>query len=515
LADINSAIAACPSGQVVFLSAGTYNIGQITFGSESGVTLRGAGAGQTVINTTASEAIVSSQKVFFDADGIDISNGSWLLKDSKSITLSSTPSAAFAVGNLVCITQDDSPNTWATGIGVYHRTGLSTPYGLSATRCLRFTTRITGVSGNVISLATPLPCDFSYPLNPIAHPLRSGPSVSQCGIENLTIVGSGSSDRAISFWGADRCWVKNVEAKNFVGTTGTIFLWAAHQCEINRCYVHDCTGYPSQSDGFGYFLYYSCSNCLIVDSIGYHLGDACVVNGSAANAVVNCYADEITRAGQAFLTQGMICNHGPHGIMNLYEGNILQRFQNDGYHGSTSHTVLFRNQIHGLRDVVVATPRRVVDLCRGSYYHSLVGNILGDSSWDPAEYDYNLGDPTISCMYILGFPGMDSVSMGVFTSVPWANWTKSTASPDADVARTLLRHGNYDYYSKGVAWDSGISSRTIPDSLIYSAKPAYFGSLQWPPIGPDVAGLVTPIPAKARWDAYRSSGVLGDLFRNY
>ena len=43
-AQINSAIAACPSGQVVLLNAGTYNLSAgITFGSKSNVTLRGAG----------------------------------------------------------------------------------------------------------------------------------------------------------------------------------------------------------------------------------------------------------------------------------------------------------------------------------------------------------------------------------------------------------------------------------------------------------------------------------------
>src|SRR3989442_1463642 len=46
-AQINSAIAACPSGQVVFLNAGTYNLsGAITI-ARSNVTLRGAGPDQT------------------------------------------------------------------------------------------------------------------------------------------------------------------------------------------------------------------------------------------------------------------------------------------------------------------------------------------------------------------------------------------------------------------------------------------------------------------------------------
>ena len=53
-AQINSAIANCPSGQVVFLNAGTYNLSaQLIFNNKSNVTLRGAGADQTKLIFTA------------------------------------------------------------------------------------------------------------------------------------------------------------------------------------------------------------------------------------------------------------------------------------------------------------------------------------------------------------------------------------------------------------------------------------------------------------------------------
>ena len=55
-AQINSAIASCPAGQVVQLSAGTYSVGSpgIVFNDKSDVTLRGAGPTQTIINFTGS-----------------------------------------------------------------------------------------------------------------------------------------------------------------------------------------------------------------------------------------------------------------------------------------------------------------------------------------------------------------------------------------------------------------------------------------------------------------------------
>ena len=510
-AEINAAIAACPSGQVVYLAAGEYNIGQIVLGRKSNVTLRGAGAGHTIINTTASQAIVSDSYSFFNEDHIDIANGSWLQKGSSSITLASSPSAAFSVGNLIMITQDDSTNLWGTGIGVYHRQGLSDPWPLGGTRCLRFVTRITAVNGNTISLASPLPVSFLYSLNPHAMPLRSGPPISLFGIENLTINGSGGADGAVSISGADRCWVKNVEVRNTTGTIGAVFLANASQCEVNRCYVHDTPGYPTQSDGFGVMLYYGASGTLVVDSIFNRTGVSIIMNGAVCNALVNNYVGATGGGNGTWQVSGINCNHGPQGIMNLFEGNYINRFQNDGYHGSTSHGTLFRNYIHGVDPDGKMLERQLVDLCRGSYYHNVVGNILGDSSWNPNYYEaVGSADHTLGYVYVLGWGAPDSVNPSADATI-WTGWTGPI--PDTNVKATLIRHGNYDYYNKGVVWDSNISSRTIPNSLIYSSKPGYFGTLQWPPIGPDVAGLVMPIPAKARWDAYLSSGRLDDLFK--
>ena len=48
-AQINSAIASCPAGQVVYLSAGTYNLSGAINLTKSNVTLRGAGPSSTIL----------------------------------------------------------------------------------------------------------------------------------------------------------------------------------------------------------------------------------------------------------------------------------------------------------------------------------------------------------------------------------------------------------------------------------------------------------------------------------
>ena len=45
------------------------------------------------------------------------------------------------------------------------------------------------------------------------------------------------------------------------------------------------------------------------------------------------------------------------------------------------------------------------------------------------------------------------------------------------------------------------ASRALPASLYRQQKPAFLGAVPWPPIGPDVVGLVNDVPAKKRFDA--------------
>jgi len=187
---------------------------------------------------------------------------------------------------------------------------------------------------------------------------------------------------------------------------------------------------------------------------------------------------------------------------------MAEQFMNDGYHGTGSHQTLFRNWIHGLHPDNTLN-RKMIDLCRGSYYHNIVGNVLGDSSWMAAAYEMS-GNPELNNGYIyrLGYPNMGNNEYSAETAWPLYHGSY----PDAKVKATLLRHGNYDYRNRATVWDPAISDQTLPASLFYSSKPSYFGSLQWPPFGPDVPGYAAGIPAQTRWQTYLGSGRLSDLF---
>lgn len=162
----------------------------------------------------------------------------------------------------------------------------------------------------------------------------------------------------------------------------------------------------------------------------------------------------------------------------------------DNIHGSSSHNTFFRNYVDraftgftltgNLADVVFAANNR---------YMNMVGNVLGRAGDDAiarAVYEQTTGNclDTVA-VYKLGYP---------------SNCGVSTLS-DPKVASTLLRHGNYDFLTKSAKWDPAIANQTLPASFYLSAKPAYFGAVPWPPIGPEVAGYMNDIPAKKRFDA--------------
>ena len=496
--DINAAIAAASgTGQVVFLEAGIYRLDEpVDIGAATDVTLRGAGAGRTVLEFSAPGrfSVVSEPTRYFDPairGGEDVVSG--LTRGSTRITLASAAPRTFRPGALVQIVQDDD------GRLVFRRKG-----NWAGARNLRHTSRIIEVKGRDVVFATPIPYSFEASRRPQANAMAVNARL--VGVEDLTIDARGKL--GLTFGGADRCWIRRVETRG-TGNSAIEFRGSS-QCEVRRCFLHDAQGYPRQGDGYGVFLFYGSGYCRVEDNIGSRLANLVLINGASGCAVLYNLDEEGGRAGLPWVMPSFNCNHGPHGIMNLFEGNVIARFQNDGYHGSASHMFLLRNRVHGLHPEHTFE-RQLVDLTRGSYYHSLVGNVLGDRSWKPDAYEMS-GNPGHgdSCVYQLGYPNADNTSL-----VPETEFEGfRSVLPDPKVRETLLRIGNYDYFHRRVIGDGEATPRTLPPSLAYAAKPGYFGSLAWPAIGPDVDGLAGDIPAQVRWAAFTRSRDARDLFRD-
>ena len=114
-ANIQSAIEACPLGQVVLLSAGTFTVGEGNFVLlNRGVTLRGAGPGATKLQRTNGAKLNSYVPGSSPSPIIVVGPGRWFngfkttttltadgAADSKSVQVASA--AGFSVGQIVLL----------------------------------------------------------------------------------------------------------------------------------------------------------------------------------------------------------------------------------------------------------------------------------------------------------------------------------------------------------------------------------------------------------------------------
>jgi hypothetical protein len=276
-----------------------------------------------------------------------------------------------------------------------------------------------------------------------------------------------------------------------------------------RIAIEDSTIYDAQnhnSNGGGIIFDSRVSSSRIQNCILYHVFPGNEENYMSGGNVIayNYMRDNETNGIQGCSFDS---NHGCHPVMSLYEGNVGGQFQSDGYHGSASHDTLYRNYFHGMNEGGVTENSKCVDLCRWTLNYTLIGNVLGtdvNKIYDQTQDNYSYSTPVL---YRFGYPNMGNNGYTTTTSSPPTS-TSDTQARDLRVGSTLIRGGNWDAVTGKVIWadnapdsiGSYLAKSDLPASLYLSARPAWFGSLTFPPIGPDVSGYHQQIPAQVRYE---------------
>lgn len=498
-AAINSAIASCGNGNVVKLNAGTYNVSGIQMTS-SNVTLRGAGADQTILRGCAIIRLGTGNRF---VHGATVTSGG--AKGSSTISVSSTSS--LSVGTMIELDRADDNGFVASGIG--------------GSRYIRQLNRISAINGNVLTLQNPLLWDFTSPSDATIRYRFSNVSLS--GVEDLKLDHSGTSgceDHNFDIQYCYACWIKGIDSYKPSGyhmvIAGTLNL------EIRDSYIHDASTYGANNGGvvvYGNPNWGSNSNGMIENNIFNRLFPAVELQNSSGGFYIgyNYSHGSQSQPSGAPVSWTYMDNHGPHNMMNLYEGNIGEMFGSDGYFGGSSHGTAARNYFTGYNPLFGAKDDPI-RLNRASYYYNLVGNVLGSSEENPQKYNQTsnncAGGPAI---YRLGYPNAGNCSFTDVTGHPIPGLTY----PDSKVASTLFRWGNYDYFHDAGRFDPGEvpvgmavpTDQTIPNSYYYASKPSWFGNRPWPLIGPDVtggdgdpSGHVYKNPAQLCWEDRNLNG---------
>jgi hypothetical protein len=509
-AKLNAALNACPSGQAVFLPKGIYRVGASSITMPTTRVLRGAGPrndgngnGTRIINYSNVHCIRSS---YTQGSGYSsITSGA--TKGSTTIVVAG---GTWAVNDLVRISElndssipvsqhDPGGGRTCSWCGIY---GEEDGAG---SRCQSETRLITAYNSGTNTITIEFPLMRDYVLTPKLHRLAVN-TRKHMGIENLSVRfadgqsgGGENTDDCIYFQRAAHCWVKNCDVSKFPGMGIGFVNWGTNH-QVEGCFIHNTTGDHASGSSHGIDGYtYGAENALILNNVFDDLSVAYESQGGNAGTVIAynyVYSLWFNSNGGKWMLYDM-SYHGAHPHHDLFEGNSLGKITFDEYWGSGSHDTIFRNHVTGDCHCPygLTMNRMAIEINRNQNYHSVVGNVVGQSGGTYTSKDW-----------------IDGSGSGVFPLYAIGRSYNGLAGPtDPKVTATTIRHGNYDYYSHAIEWN-GADDHTLPASLVVSSKPSWFGTLNWPPIGPDVPGYVTDIPAKYRWDQYKATGNLDYLF---
>lgn len=527
---INAAIQSCstsPGAQgtaanVVFLNAGNYNLSPgISFNGASNVVLRGAGADQTFLVFTgggdgchnhAASVCVDQTNNETNWQGGPTNTANWTAGytvGNTTITLSAH--ANLKVGYPLFLDQADDasdPGTSSLPLPfVCDDNTITPPCSLENYTGQSQRTHRNNVQQNVVSSCGPSTFGAACTSNTIVlqYPLKMNNWTSakspgawwatapifNDGVENLSVDSAGSSGASGTIiYNCLGCWVKGVREKDFA--EGAIEVaYSSHATIQDNYFYHNqssaTVAYPAEM--------FNTSDTLVQNNISqYSPGGFTMVNSGCEGCVIAYnFAINNYYTGSAGWMMPASSQHAPGSDMMLYEGNVGTLLAADVFHGTHNFVTSFRNYWVGgqpkcwssgtypTATFAACNNDRLAVLLRSySRFYNIVANVLGNGT---ATAYLNNGTEDLA-IYSIGNGNTETV----------------TVPSDSLVASTLLRWGNYDTFNAANQFTAGevptginlyaafSPPQTFPNSFYLSAKPSWFRSVPWPPIGPDVAG---------------------------
>jgi len=517
---ITEAISACPSGQVVFLNAGTYNLSAgIVFDNKSNVTLRGAGPDQTFLIFTGGDHCAGlGGDVCFKSgdpnDGFDgPSNiGTWTAGYSvgtTSITLGSITRGSIdhlQVGSVIFLDQLDDTSDPGDVYVCQTPNVCSMQAGSKNGRASRGQQEpqvVTSISGSGpwtvgISPGVRMP-NISSGKSPEVWWLNGLP-VQNDGVENLSMdhTGTGAAIAAGTFMiNGYNNWLKNVRDLN--SHHKHVWLYQSIHITIRDSYFYGSS--EATSESYGVDTYNGADN-LVENNIFQHIAAPMMNEGciGCVGAYNFAFDDWYTADGESpEWQQASSYHHSVGDAFILWEGNDGIGLTADDIHGTSNFITAFRNFWNGRDPAGGGTKTsQTSPIILNAYnrYYNLIGNVLGTVGYH-TQYQAAPSSATDAGNEI-------TADRSIYGNLGYSGDQGTYASPidnDMLVLSTLMRWGNYDTVSVLAQFNPSevpsdllrFSNRVPPDqrlppSLYLSSQPSWWGAMPWPAIGPDVTG---------------------------
>ena len=511
-AAIQAAVNACPNNQVVMLATGTFIVNSFILINKP-ITLRGAGAGKTIVKKTNGATMVSYQAADYQAFAI-MGPNRWPSPDNTSQNLTSDGAkgstsitvangSGFAAGQFVLL-DELSGAQWQTdplGRGQiwaapdwkvtwdFHNPGIqyaddplvaTTPTSGAAAswfcrqdRPTAEIKQINSVNGNVINFTTPLHSTYRAVGTHTAQltGYTGNPMVTNAGVENLTMIGF--SDGSVRFVCAAFCWVKGVEITLWLNE-GAAFV-NAFKCELRDSYIHDGAWSEPGGGGYAISLADGSSEILIENNISVRANKVMVARCAGAGSVVGYnYTDEgFILTNQNWIEIGLNGSHmvGPHHM--LFEGNYGHNWDSDKTHGSSTYHTIFRNYLRGIRSGPFTNPNTstIVSAVMTGGTGYKVGDALTLNVQDPL---YGLAAVlTVSAINGSGNPTSFTITKGgsQYTSTSVSVASKTGTGVGGNITATVGASSIND------ASQSGNGPRRCAGSTAYSYWMSFIGNV--------------------------------------
>ncbi len=504
LAQINSALASCPSGQTVYLAAGTYSIPG-TINVPSNVTLRGAGADQTILNATGRGGdVVSLGSGGPTYHPISITGGS--TAGSTSITVSNP--SGITMGNYLVITETNNPSYVSSAGSEGNCNWCDGSWTSTGSLARGQIVAVTGVSGNTVAISPGL--YGAYTNTPIAVPFSM--SASYAGVEALQVYANNTGYAAnFGMSACAYCWVKGVES-NYTDGDHVEVYWG-YRDEIRDSYFSNAFLHTPGTHDSDIQIASKTSASLIENNIVERTHTSIMLEwGAAGNVVSYNYTMGEFDSGSTDALIGGTSFHGAHPQFNLLEGNVITEMSQDSTWGTSSQTTTFRNWVVGTNHICSPISGRGTVNCSGSNGHygfqaaraiqmsylttlnNFIGNVVGSAKMQSligysnplaqtasVEYPATRSYDAVSYGWSFGYG--EASDDGTGTGCAGGNPPCHRAGTSA----TDFFDANYNNADGSLTWASGIS-QSLPPSFYLSGRPSWWGSLPFPATGPDVSG---------------------------
>lgn len=384
---VQNAVNAASVNTAIYLPSGTYRFdSQVNL--KSGITVRGAGISNTFVKPYGSASafgIGTGSAYDYPAQGSDTIHAGATI-GSTNITINEQPNSGWL--NL-CLRFSGKNNTNQPVISAR-----------AFDRVRSFTARVMNydTASSNITFWPPLP--FGLTNTPVYKlPLAT---TTNAWLEKLTVDATNSTSTAsiIAIGEAIDSGFYEVEVKQ--APFYAVSIASSVNCAMIRCYLN--LGKGNSPNGWGVGMGQA-TGILIEDNVFNELVPNVEMNyGSHVNVFGYNYLRTSTGAGP------LDANHGAHNSFNLFEGNVAMYFQSDGYHGSSSEELIYRNWFHSMYPHGISATIPVVKLNRWTRNATLIGNWLGNG----------VDDTTFVGLLSLGKPNIGNESWTGY-GPPWSN----------------------------------------------------------------------------------------------